>query len=73
MKNTIPTRIVTLDQNEVIVPLAKQLEECRNSVLFGLQTMELVNEIPPELEIDEGLIKFQFGKNDPNIEIKKEK
>lgn len=66
---------LTLDANAVIGPLHRVLEECTNSILFGLQTMELVKEIPPYLQIDGGFFSLRFGKNDQDkdIEIKKEK
>lgn len=67
------TTTLTLNANGVIGPLHKVLEECTNSILFGLQTMELVNEIPPDLKIDEGFFRLQFGKNDEDIAVKKEK
>jgi len=73
MTNTKPTFTVRLDANGLIAPLIKQLEVCTNSILFGLQTMELVKEIPSDLEIDEGFFRFQFGKNGQDIEVKKEK
>jgi hypothetical protein len=60
------TTTLALNANGVIGPLHKVLEECINSILFGLQTMELVNEIPPDLRIDEGFFRLQFGKNDEN-------
>jgi hypothetical protein len=64
---------ITLDANRVIGPLHKTLEECTNSILFGLQTMELVDEIPSDLKIDEGFFRLQFGKNNEDIEVQKEK
>lgn len=67
------TTKLTLNANEVIRPLHKVLEECTNSILFGLQTMELVDEIPDNLRIDEDFFRLQFGKNDEDIEVKKEK
>ncbi len=67
------TTTLTLNANGVIGPLHKVLEECTNSILFGLQTMELVNEIPPDLKIDEGFFRLQFGKNNEDIAAKKEK
>ena len=81
MRNTIPTRTVTLDPNEVIVPLAKQLEECRNSVLFGLQTMELVHrgglvsdrdftdQTEKALKLEWVRLKVSFIKDGKEIEI----
>ena len=73
MTDTKPTATLTLNANGVIAPLHRQLEECANSVLFGLQTMELVKEIPPNLEIEGGFLRLQFGKNDQDIEVKKKK
>jgi hypothetical protein len=54
------TTTLTLNANGVIGPLHKVLEECTNSILFGLQTMELVNEIPPDLRIDIALKKEKY-------------
>ncbi len=62
---------ITLNANNVKNPLFKELEKCSNFILFGLQTAELVNEIPPNLEIKEGFFRFQVGKNSQDIEIKK--
>ncbi len=73
MTDTKPITTVTLNTNGVIGSLFKELEECTNSILFGLQTMELVKEIPPNLEIEEGFFRIQFGKDDQDIEVKKEK
>jgi|GEM_PF-4194081 len=63
---------LTLNANNVKNPLFKELEKCSNFILFGLQTVELVNEIPPDLEIKGGFGRFQFRGNDQTIEIKKE-
>jgi hypothetical protein len=70
---TITKRVLTLqlNTNGVIAPLLKHLEECTNSVLFGLQAIELVSEIPPDLEIEDGFFKFQIGENDRSITEKK--
>lgn len=72
MKEQRKALTLTLNVSGVISPLFKVLEECTNSILFGLQTMELVNEIPPDLKIDEGFFRIQFGKNDEDITVKKE-
>ena len=63
---------VTLNAAGVIVPLFNVLKECTNSILFGLQAIEIVKEIPPELVIEEGFFRMQFDQDDADIDVKKQ-
>lgn len=64
---------LTLNANGIFAPLNKILSECTDSILFGLQTMEIVGEIPPNLEIDGGFLRMQIGEAKENIDVRKEK
>lgn len=66
------TQVVNFNPQGVIAPLLKILEECTNVVLFGLQTIETVKEIPPDLEIEDGFFRMQIGKVETDIELKKQ-
>ncbi len=63
---------VTLNASGVIRPLFAVLKECTNSILFGLQAAEIVKDIPPELEIEEGFFRMQFDQDDADIDVKKQ-
>lgn len=66
------TQVVNLNPQGVIAPLLKILEECTNVILFGLQTVETVKEIPPDLEIEDGFFRMQVGKVETDIELNKQ-
>jgi hypothetical protein len=72
MTDTKQIRVITLNLDQVVAPLFNELKECTNSILFGLQTMEMVNEIPPDLEIKDGFFRLQYGDDVQDIETKKE-
>ncbi|MCK5588729.1 MAG: hypothetical protein KAI16_00245 [Candidatus Pacebacteria bacterium] len=62
-----------LNYGGVTNSLYDKLRKCNDSVTFGLQTLELINEIPPELEIDSSFLKMKMGENDIDICAKKQK
>lgn len=64
---------LTLNPNGVIAPLLRQLKECADSVLFGLQSIELVDEIPPDLMVDEGFFRYRFAPDTDDIATKKDR
>lgn len=71
MTNNKQTLNVNLNPNTTINALLNKIKECSNCILFGLQTAELVNEIPPEFQIKEDFFRLQIGENEEDIEIKR--
>ncbi len=66
------TQTITLNASGVIGPLFKVLKECTNSILFGLQSTEIIKDIPPELVIEEGFFRMQFDQDESDIDVKKQ-
>lgn len=73
MSDTKPVATLTLNPNAAIDLLYKKLEECADSILFGLQIIELVKEIPPYLKIEGGFLTMYYGKIEQDFEKRKEK
>ena len=64
---------IIFNPDEVVKPLYGVLEECHTSIIFGLQTIELVNEIPTDFIIEDGFFSLKIGQEDEDIFIKKQK
>jgi hypothetical protein len=64
---------VTIGPESVTAVLSVQLEKCANSVLFGLQILEMADENPQSLNLEDGFLDIIYGSKEHDLATRKSK
>lgn len=65
MEENIPEIKISLNQAGVIAPGIQAINECSQSVIFGLKSSDQISKIPDTPSSDEKYVRQYFGKPDP--------